>query len=303
MSKPFLKWAGGKSKLVPFVESHLPNVKRKRLIEPFCGSGAISFGIEFENYLLADINADLINLFESLKTEKQGFIEYVQSFFVADNNQEERFYELRTQFNQSQDKLERSALFMYLNHHTYNGLCRYNSKGVFNVPFGRYKTVYFPEAEMKNFIKKSSRIELMHSDFESVFSTIMPDDLIYCDPPYVPLSQTASFTAYSQDGFSHQDQERLVKLAIEATYSNPSYVYDIVEFNLDEGTPLYEAVKADYNTVRNALLDPNRGFNSLTGRMGVYIQPRTKGAGHGSVSRAFYARPLFLSRFINLNTN
>lgn len=95
----------------------------------------------------------------------------------------------------------------------------------------------------------------------------------------------------------------VVVRTVGADYSDPSYVYDIVEFNLDEGTPLYEAVKADYNTVRNALLDPNRGFNSLTGRMGVYIQPRTKGAGHGSVSRAFYARPLFLSRFINLNTN
>ena len=102
---------------------------------------------------------------------------------------------------------------MYLNRHAYNGLCRYNSKGVFNVPFGRYKTVYFPEAEMQNFIEKSSRIELLHGDFENVFSKAQPDDLIYCDPPYVPLSQTASFTAYSQDGFNHQDQVRLANLA------------------------------------------------------------------------------------------
>ena len=85
-------------------------------------------------------------------------------------------------------------------------------------------------------------------------------------------------------------------------YSHPSYVHDIIEFDLDEGTPLYEAVKADYDTVRNALLDPKRGFNSLTGKMGVYIQPRTKGKGHGSISRAFYARPLFLAQFIELNS-
>ena len=213
MSKPFLKWAGGKAKLVPFIEANLPKSKRKRLIEPFSGSGAITFGIEFESYLLADTNADLINLFEALKTEKKGFIDYIQSFFIPENNQEERFYELRTQFNQSQDKLERSALFMYLNRHAYNGLCRYNRSGGFNVPFGRYKTVYFPEAEMQNFIEKSSRIELLHSDFENVFSKAQRDDLIYCDPPYVPLSQTASFTAYSQDGFNHQDQVRLANLA------------------------------------------------------------------------------------------
>lgn len=92
----------------------------------------------------------------------------------------------------------------------------------------------------------------------------------------------------------------VVARTVGATYRDPSYVYDIVEFDLDEGTQLYEAVKADYDTVRNALLDPQRGFSSLTGRMGVYVQPRTKGAGNGSVSRAFYARPLFLSQFIDL---
>ena len=110
MSKPFLKWAGGKAKLAPFIESHLPSDKRQRLIEPFCGSGAISFGIEFDSYLLADANADLINLFDALKQQKQGFIDYVQSFFIDDNNEEQRFYELRSQFNQSNDTLERSAL-------------------------------------------------------------------------------------------------------------------------------------------------------------------------------------------------
>ena len=74
MSKPFLKWAGGKAKLVPFIEANLPKSSRKRLIEPFSGSGAITFGIEFESYLLADINADLINLFEALKTEKRDLL-------------------------------------------------------------------------------------------------------------------------------------------------------------------------------------------------------------------------------------
>ena len=94
----------------------------------------------------------------------------------------------------------------------------------------------------------------------------------------------------------------VVARTVGSHYGEPSYVYDIVELDLDEGTQLYEAVKADYDTVRNALLDPQRGFNSLTGKMGVYIQPRTKGAGHGSVSRAFYARPSFLAQFINLES-
>lgn len=213
MTKPFLKWAGGKAKLVPFIEANLPSHKRQRLIEPFCGSGAMSFGIDFDSYLLADTNADLISLFATLKHEKQAFIDYAQSFFVDDNNQAARFYALREQFNQSSDIVERSALFIYLNRHAYNGLCRYNRNGIFNVPFGRYKTVYFPEAEMQNFIAKSSRIELMHGDFATTFGKIERQDLVYCDPPYIPLSQTASFTAYSKDGFGYHDQARLAQLA------------------------------------------------------------------------------------------
>lgn len=85
------------------------------------------------------------------------------------------------------------------------------------------------------------------------------------------------------------------------TFNDPTVIHDIVELDLDEGTELYEAVKADYDLVRDTLLDPKRGFLTLTGKMGQYIQPRTKGAGHGSTSRAFYARPLFLAQFIDLN--
>lgn len=209
MSKPFLKWAGGKSKLVPFIESNLPAAPRKRLVEPFCGSCAVSLGLEFESYLLADANADLINLYKSVISDKQDFIEYVRTFFCEGNKQEYRFYELRNRFNESADIHERSALFMYLNRHAFNGLCRYNSKGYFNAPFGRYKTVYFPETEMENFINRASRIELMQGDFEVALAKSGQDDLVYCDPPYVPLSQTASFTAYAKGSFGYDDQVRL----------------------------------------------------------------------------------------------
>ena len=93
----------------------------------------------------------------------------------------------------------------------------------------------------------------------------------------------------------------VVARTVGRTVDDPSFIHSIVEFDLDEETELYEAVKADYDLVRQTLLDPNQGFNALTGRMGQYIQPRTKGSGHGSTSRAFYARPKFLSRFIHLN--
>lgn len=213
MFKPFLKWAGGKSKLAPFIQINLPGCTRRRLIEPFAGSAALSLALDFDAYLLNDSNADLINLYRILKREKQEFIAYARSFFTPDNNQESRFYTLREQFNQSQELTERSALFIYLNRHAFNGLCRYNGKGAFNVPFGRYKAPYFPETEMLGFIRKSDHIELMCGDFQTALAMAGDDDVVYCDPPYVPLSETASFTAYAQNGFDLNDQSRLAEIA------------------------------------------------------------------------------------------
>lgn len=98
MSKPFLKWAGGKHKLAPFIASHLPN-NNQRLIEPFVGSASVSLFLEFDEYYLNDSNADLINLYQTLKQERYEFIDYVQSFFNENYNTESQFYELRELFN------------------------------------------------------------------------------------------------------------------------------------------------------------------------------------------------------------
>ena len=148
-----------------------------------------------------------------MKEDKQQFIDYTRSFFTPENNQENKFYELRERFNESQDLVDRSALFVYLNRHAFNGLCRYNSKGKFNVPFGRYTSPYFPEDEMHDFIEKSIRIELMCGDFQVALDKADKDDMVYCDPPYVPLSETASFTAYAKDGFGLDEQSRLAQSA------------------------------------------------------------------------------------------
>lgn len=212
-SKPFLKWAGGKAKLAPFIQSHLPAHSHHRLIEPFAGSAALSLALEYDAYLLNDSNTDLINLYQSLKCHQQEFIDYVRSFFIAPNNQDTQFYALRDQFNASQNAEERAALFVYLNRHAFNGLCRYNSKGGFNVPFGKYQSPYFPEREMQAFIQKSNRITLMCGDFQAALDLAQKDDAVYCDPPYAPLSETASFTAYSQNGFDANDQQRLAQAA------------------------------------------------------------------------------------------
>ena len=149
--RPFLKWAGGKFRLTDDLNRVFP--KRKQcLIEPFVGAGAVFLNSHFERYILADINPDLINLFNIVKENVDAYIEACKPIFFAENaNTADYYYAQREAFNQSTDPFERSVLFLYLNRFGFNGLCRYNSKNEFNVPFGAYKTHYFPEDELRYF--------------------------------------------------------------------------------------------------------------------------------------------------------
>lgn len=209
--RPFLKWAGGKFRLLPRIINALP--EGKKLVEPFVGSGALFINADYDRYLLADINPDLINLFNQLKKENTGFINYCSDYFVDKNNTQKKFYELREHFNQLQPGRERSALFVYFNRHGYNGLCRYNRSGGFNVPFGRYKKPYFPGREMEIFAKKSKKAEFRCQSFTKTMSHRLQGDVIYCDPPYLPQSLTANFTDYTKQGFSYDQQVELGYLA------------------------------------------------------------------------------------------
>jgi len=210
-NKPFLKWAGNKFRIIDRIQNVLP--QGQRLVEPFAGSGAVFLNTEFEEYLVCDSNADLIGLFNTLKAEGSPFIEACAELFDGRHNNADRFYELRERFNQSQDITERAQLFVYLNRHGYNGLCRYNSKGGFNVPFGRYKRPYFPAREMEAFHQQAQRARFVQQDFEHTFTQLQAGDVVYCDPPYVPLSESANFTSYSSGGFSDAQQQRLAQLA------------------------------------------------------------------------------------------
>ena len=211
--KPFLKWAGGKFRVVPKIIEKLPN--GKRLIEPFVGSGAVFINTEFNHYLLSDSNADLINLFLQLQNEGDVFVNYASTLFNAENSTEESYYLLRDAFNTTNDIRYKSALFVYLNKHCFNGLCRYNSKGGFNVPYGGKRNPTFPIVEMLSFIEKAKNAIFLHSDFVKVMENAEYGDVVYCDPPYVPLSDTANFTSYSKGGFSLDEQNKLARMALK----------------------------------------------------------------------------------------
>jgi len=211
--RPFLKWAGNKYQILEHIMALLPS--GHRLIEPFVGSGAVFLNAGYESYLLADSNEDLISLYQTLQSEGELFIDYCRHYFTSGTNVENRYYELRQEFNTTPDSRLKAALFIYLNRHAYNGLCRYNSKGGFNTPFGRYAKPHFPEQEMRRFVNRAGGATFTVADFRDTMRSAQRGDVLYCDPPYVPLSATSNFTSYSSGGFGRDDQVALAELAKE----------------------------------------------------------------------------------------
>lgn len=185
------------------------------MVEPFVGAGSVFLNTDYERYVLADINSDLINLYNIVKECVNQVVEDSRKLFDENNNQEQIYYKLRTEFNESKDRYRRALLFLYLNRHCYNGLCRYNLSGEFNVPFGRYKQPYFPEAELYCFAEKAKRATFFCENYEQTMRKAQAGSVVYCDPPYAPLSATANFTAYHTNSFNIYDQQALAILAQE----------------------------------------------------------------------------------------
>lgn len=211
--RPFLKWAGSKYNCLQEVLAALP--PGQRLIEPFTGSGVIFMNTKYPEYLMAESNKDLIQLFTALKERGESFINYCQEHFKPETNYKEHYYTIRTRFNTLSHSDERAALFLYLNRHGYNGLCRYNSQGIYNVPFGLYAKPYFPRNEMLFFHQKSGDAQFMQNDFRKTFALAQRGDVIYCDPPYVPLAEHTKELPYTQKKFNKEDQIELAELARE----------------------------------------------------------------------------------------
>ena len=211
--RPFLKWPGNKYRLIDFILPKLP--QKKVLIEPFLGSGAVFLNTNYENYILSDANSHVINLYKILKQYGDEFITFCSQFFISTNNVAIEYYKIREKFNNmNDDPITKAALFLYLNRHCYNGLCRFNKKNKFNVPFGRHNNIIFPAKAMKVFFLKSQRAKFFVRDFkESLTKVIQHNSVVYCDPPYVPLSNTANFINYQADGFDLNNQKVLADLA------------------------------------------------------------------------------------------
>jgi DNA adenine methylase len=217
---PFVKWAGGKRKLTPLLIKTFPqdfNPEKNRYFEPFIGGGALMFALGIENgpihvpgnaLFINDMNPELTNTYEVLRDKVTLLVRELE--LLSESIDEETFYQIRA--NVPRGKVARAARFIYLNKTCFNGLWRVNSKGEFNVPFAKYKNpTLFVEENLRACSKRLKNSTITTTTFQKAVSKTRKGDLVYFDPPYIPLSESASFASYSKEGFNLKDQEELAR--------------------------------------------------------------------------------------------
>ncbi len=230
--KPFLKWAGGKGQLIEQIVPYLPGAFREgrvnKYFEPFLGGGAIFFWLaehyDFENVYLYEINPAIHICYQVIKKDVKKLIKELgqlelEYFSSSDVEKEKLFYEKREEFNvylkrkASNSFVRRSALLVFLNKTCFNGLYRVNSSGEFNVPFGRYNNpTICNEDNLLAIHELLQKAEVICGDFALCLEHADSESFVYFDPPYRPLSSTASFTSYSKGAFDDIEQKRLRKV-------------------------------------------------------------------------------------------
>ena len=224
-AKPFVKWAGGKTQLLEELAKTIKKTKNEKFtyIEPFIGGGAALFWIlenfpNIEKAIINDINSDLILTYKIIKTKVNELIKILNNWETEYHKfkelPEERkiyYYEKRTLFNSREtDNITHSALFIFLNRTCFNGLYRVNRNNRFNVPIGSYKTPMICDSDNLKAVNKAlKKVEILNGDYAKTAKYAQKNTIFYFDPPYKPLSETSSFTAYAKGEFDDNEQIRL----------------------------------------------------------------------------------------------
>ena len=227
-ARPFVKWAGGKGQLLEQLDTLLPNdfAQREDLVyvEPFVGGGAMLFHVlakypNIKRAIINDANSELIDAYKTIKTNPEELIRRLSKLqeefgkCVTEELQQDMYLKLRDKFNsRKSDALEMSSLFIFLNKTCFNGLYRVNSKGEFNVPFGKAKNPTICDADnIRTLNRVFQKVTILNCDFEDVMKSVKGKAFFYFDPPYRPLTRSSAFTAYAKGGFNDDEQRRLAQ--------------------------------------------------------------------------------------------
>lgn len=235
-SKPFLKWSGGKQRLLPQLLPLLP--PGRRLIEPFVGAGSVFLGADYDYYLINDANSDLVAMWVAVKLRPREFAERAAAFFTEAYHTQEAYLQVRDEFNTLVDRFERAVRLPYLNKFGFNGLFRVNRSGVFNTPYGHpAKLPTFPWEQVEAASRKLDRCLVLNGGFAAAMEHAGVGDVVYCDPPYLDSADGTSFTGYTAQAFGRREHEDLIDSAIMAV-SRGAHVL-ISNHDTDEVRNLY----------------------------------------------------------------
>lgn len=283
---PFVKWAGGKTQLLPEIQKHYPQ-KIKKYCEPFVGGGAVLFDVlqrcQPEEILINDINAELINTYFQIKNNCEVLIEKLselQQKYKASTMEENKnfFLENRKRFNELKvqtvtienetENLEKAALFIFLNKTCFNGLYRVNKKGEFNVPFNNAKNPLLCDSEnLKLCSKLLQNVQMTVGDYSSCRTFIDAQTFVYLDPPYRPLTQTAAFTSYSENNFGDKEQIELGKFVEEISEKGAKILLSNSDpKNTEPGDNFFDDLYSDFTIER---ISASRMINSNAKKRGA----------------------------------
>jgi DNA adenine methylase len=283
-ARPLLKWAGGKRQLLEALSAHYPETFG-RYVEPFLGSGAVFFDLQARGLLygrqawLADVNPDLVGCYRTVRDETATVIAALRRLQSAHRAKGEAFYyEVRDQrFNPMRAELRGhpsrpaengytpvlAAMLIYLNRTGFNGLFRLNRHGAFNVPAGRYAAPRICDPDHVRTVAAAVAAQDVAIDcvpFDAVLDATGAGDFVYCDPPYAPLSRTASFAQYTAGGFSAFDQRRLQRAVIDACHRGARVL--LSNSSAPEIVELYSSAAARKAGLRLSLVPARRAINS-----------------------------------------
>ena len=258
---PVLKWVGGKRQLLPEIKKYIP--KYSTYYEPFLGGGAVLFELQPKKAVVNDLNSELINVYEVIKTTPQELIDELKKY----SNDEETFYKVRNidrnkdEFKKLSD-VQRAARIIYLNKTCFNGLYRVNSSGEFNSPFGRYKNPNIINENTILAVNKyfnTSDITFRNTDFEDSIKDIPKGSFVYLDPPYDPVSKTSNFTGYNQGGFGDDEQIRIKNMCDRLNANGVKFLLS------NSATPFIKDLYKDYKI---EIVNAKRAVNSKADKRG-----------------------------------